>query len=303
MQQQLQAAIQESGKVLLGKQQVIKLSVCCLLGGGHLLLEDLPGVGKTTLSHVLAKVLGLDYSRVQFTSDLLPADILGFSMFDAKSGEFEFKPGPIFTQLLLADEVNRATPKAQSALLEAMSEQQVTSDGKTYPLPKPFFVVATQNPELHGGTFSLPEAQLDRFTMRLSIGYPSPEAERAMLNGEGLHHEQLQSKLSSHELIDAQNQVHSVIVSDVCMDYVQRLVATSRSHAEVSLGMSPRAALTLIQCAKAWAYLEGRDHVLADDVQAVFAAVVSHRLRDVGNAVPQNDRLARLVLEQTAVIA
>jgi len=303
MREQLQAAVKECGKVLLGKRDVIQLAVCCMVGKGHLLLEDLPGVGKTTLAHALAKVFGLQYSRVQFTSDLLPADILGFSLFDAKTGEFEFKSGPIFTQLLLADEVNRATPKTQSALLEAMSEEQVTSDGTTYPLPSPFFVIATQNPERHGGTFSLPEAQLDRFSMRLSIGYPSEEAERAMLNGESATIDSLETLLEPEQIVAIQADVQKLAVSDVCMDYIQRLVSKSRQHEELSLGLSPRGALTLVNCAKAWAYLEGREHVLVDDVQAVFAAVVSHRIRDISNAVPATTELANRLIEQTVALS
>lgn len=303
MQNPLKATVKQCGTVLLGKADVIRLSVCCLLARGHLLLEDLPGVGKTTLSHALANAMGLQFSRVQFTSDLLPADILGFSLFDAKTGAMEFKPGPVFSQLLLADEVNRATPKTQSALLEAMSEHQVTSDGVTHPLPQPFFVVATQNPERHGGTFSLPEAQLDRFSMRLSIGYPDPDAERLMLSGKGKSASDIAAVMSDTELLKAQTMVDAVAVSDVCMDYIQRLVNGSRNHAEIALGLSPRAALTVINCAKAWAFLEGRTSLTVDDVQAVFGAVAGHRLRDAGNSVPHDDHLAQLLLSQTPIVA
>lgn len=302
MNSKLNAAINDVAKVLLGKQEVIKLATACLLAEGHLLLEDLPGVGKTTLSHALAKIFGLDFARVQFTSDLLPADIVGLSLFNKTTNSFEFRQGPVFTQVLLADEVNRATPKTQSALLEAMAERQVTNDGQTLALPQPFFVIATQNPERHGGTFPLPESQLDRFSMRLAIGYPSAEAERQLLQGEGTSFEQTSAQFSAAELQACIAEVKQVRVEPVCMDYVQRLIHGSRHHVDISLGLSPRAALTLVACAKSWAYIDGRDFVKAEDVQAVFAAVVSHRLRDSGNSVPADGRLASLLLEATAVV-
>ncbi len=298
---ELNRAIEQIGSVLLGKDDVIRLACCCLLSKGHLLIEDLPGVGKTTLSHALASVFGLDFARVQFTSDLLPADILGLSLFNKSSSSFEFKPGPIFSQLLLADEINRATPKAQSALLEAMAEGQVTSDGVSHTLPEPFFVVATQNPEHHGGTFMLPESQLDRFSMRLSIGYPSVEAERKMLLSQNMPVTNMSPVLSVTDLLDLQASVANVHVDDVCIDYIQRLITASRNHSDISLGLSPRAALTVVSTAKAWAYLENRDYVRAEDVHSIFSAVSSHRMRDNSNQVPHNDHLSLLLLEQTDV--
>lgn len=302
MQSKLNTAIEHVAEVLLGKTEVIRLATCCLLSGGHLLLEDLPGVGKTTLAHALAKVFGLDFSRVQFTSDLLPADIIGLSLFDKNTHEFEFRRGPVFTQLLLADEINRATPKTQSALLEAMAEYQVSNDGKTYALPEPFFVVATQNPERHGGTFALPESQLDRFSMRLSIGYPSIEAERRILNGQGQAMSSLQACLSAEELAASIKLVKAVRVETVCMDYIQRLIQRSRNHPDISLGLSPRAAITLVNSAKSWAYLDGRDFVRASDVQAVFGAVAAHRMRGAADSVAPDNRLATLLLDTTDVV-
>lgn len=302
MQEKFNTAIDSVASVLLGKTEVIRLASCCLLSGGHLLLEDLPGVGKTTLAQALAKVFDLDFSRVQFTSDLLPADIIGMSLFDKNTSQFEFRRGPVFTQLLLADEINRATPKTQSALLEAMAEYQISNDGQSYALAEPFFVVATQNPERHGGTFALPESQLDRFSMRVSIGYPSHEAERSMLNGNGMALSDMPASLTAEDLLAGMAAVKAVRVETVCMDYIQRLIQRSRSHPDISLGLSPRAALTLVSTAKSWAFLDGRDFVRATDVQAVFSAVAAHRMRDTSNSVAADNSLAALVLDTTAVV-
>lgn len=268
--------------VLLGKEHQVKLALSCILAKGHLLLEDLPGMGKTTLSYGLANVLGLDYSRIQFTSDMLPADILGGSVFEPQHKQFVFSPGPVFSQVVLADEINRATPKAQSALLEAMAEQQVSMDGQSHQLPQPFFVIATQNPLSQAGTFPLPESQLDRFLMRIELGYPNENAERRILKGENLGRLEQSHKgiLNQEQLLACQREVEAVNVSDTLLDYVQRLIAFTRSYEKLSFGLSPRGALALVQAAKAWAYVEGRKHVMPEDIQAVFSAVVEHRLSD-----------------------
>ncbi len=269
-------------RVIFGKPQQIRLCLACLLARGHLLIEDVPGVGKTTLAHVLARVLGLEWRRLQFTSDLLPADVIGVSVFDRETQQFQFRPGPVFTQLLLADEINRASPKAQSALLEAMEERQVSVDGITHPLPEPFFVVATQNPHEQSGTYGLPESQLDRFLMRVSLGYPDPAAERKLLL-QGERHELLQSLtpvLQPAELLAAQRAVRAMYVSATLLDYVQALVA--RSRAELQLGLSPRAAQGLVRAAQAWALVAGERAVLPEHVQAVLPAVAAHRLERVG---------------------
>jgi MoxR-like ATPase len=272
--------LQTLNQILLGKPQLVKLSVACLLARGHLLLEDLPGVGKTTLAHALAKSVGLPFQRVQFTSDLLPADILGTNIYDLQTQAFRFHEGPIFTSLLLADEINRASPKAQSALLEAMEERQVTLDGTTRPLPNPFFVIATQNPTQQGGVFPLPESQLDRFLMRLSLGYPSREAEKQLLSERERRETlgELQAILSSGQLLAAQNVVSKIIVSPALIDYLLALVSNTRIHTGLKQGLSPRAGLALKRAAQAWAFLEGRPGVLPEDIQAVFTAVAAHRL-------------------------
>jgi MoxR-like ATPase len=269
-------------RVIFGKPQQIRLCLACLLARGHLLIEDVPGVGKTTLAHVLARVLGLEWRRLQFTSDLLPADVIGVSVFDRDTQQFQFRPGPVFTQLLLADEINRASPKAQSALLEAMEERQVSVDGITHPLPEPFFVVATQNPHDQAGTYGLPESQLDRFLMRVSLGYPDPAAERKLLL-QGERQELLQSLapvLQPAELLAAQRAVRAVYASAALLDYVQALVA--RSRAELQLGLSPRAAQGLVRAAQAWALVAGERAVLPEHVQAVLPAVAAHRLERAG---------------------
>ncbi len=284
-------------RVVLGKPGQIRLCLACLLARGHLLIEDVPGVGKTTLAHTLAQVLGLEWRRLQFTSDLLPADVVGVSVFDRSTQQFQFRPGPVFTQLLLADEINRASPKAQSALLEAMEERQVSIDGLTHALPDPFFVVATQNPHEQLGTFGLPESQLDRFLMRVTIGYPDRESERALLLA-GERQEILQSTaavLTPSEVLAAQRAVRAVYVGATLLDYVQALVAHSRSV--FTLGLSPRAAQGLVRAAQGWALLAGERSVLPEHVQAVLPSVASHRLeqRD-GGASSDGLRLADTLL-------
>ena len=285
LQQTLAQALQQASQVILGKQHQIQLALACLLARGHLLIEDMPGMGKTTLAHVLARILGLDFHRIQFTSDLLPADILGVSVYDREQKGFTFHPGPIFAQVILADEVNRATPKAQSALLEAMEEQQVTVEGATRKLPAPFFVIATQNPMHQVGTYPLPESQLDRFLMRIELGYPDPQAERALLSGEDRRTilAQLVPLLDAPGLLALQREVSGIHVAEALLDYVQVLLAASRQPARFSLGLSPRAGIALIRAAQAWALLNGRRQVMPEDVQAVFVAVAGHRLRPAGD--------------------
>ncbi|MGE0485158.1 MAG: AAA family ATPase [Gammaproteobacteria bacterium] len=277
---QVQAVIAAANRVILGKNHEIKLALACLLARGHLLIEDLPGVGKTTLAHLLARLLGLGFQRIQFTSDLLPADITGVYVYDREAGEFRFHSGPIFTNVVLADEINRATPRAQSALLEAMEERQVTIENHTHPLPQPFFVIATQNPVEQIGTFPLPESQLDRFLMCISLGYPDRGAERALLAGEDrrdvLAHQA--PVLDGAALAALQAAVGEIHVSEALLDYVQNLIAHSRNSPAFAGGLSPRAGLALLRAARAWALLDGRRHVLPDDVQAVLPAVAVHRL-------------------------
>ncbi len=280
--QPLQTAL---NKVILGKEEVVELALCCLLAGGHLLLEDPPGMGKTTLAHALAMVAGLSFRRLQCTSDLLPADVTGYSRFRQDTQEFEFLPGPIFTQVLLADELNRASPKTQSALLEAMEEGQVTLDGVSYPLPEPFWVIATQNPQTQTGTYALPESQLDRFMMRLQLGYPDPRAERQLLLGSSQRRLVLAEPLCSLEDLKAWRQeVLHIHTSDALMDYLLALLWASRTLPEFRQGLSPRAGQALRAAAQAKAWLGGRDHVLPDDIQQVLAAVVNHRLPAVESA-------------------
>lgn len=273
------------GSIILGKDRQIGLALSCLLARGHLLIEDLPGLGKTILAQTLARVLGLDFSRIQFTSDLLPADIVGVSVFRQSKGEFEFQPGPIFTQLVLADEVNRATPKAQSALLEAMEEHQVSVDGNTRPLPSPFFVVATQNPADQIGTFPLPESQLDRFLMRLELGYPNEENERELLTGGDRRSmlDDIDAVITAAQLLNFQKLVASVHMSGPLVDYIQALVRHTRESPEIDIGLSPRGAIALAAAARAHAFVEHHTGVYPDDLQAVFAAVAGHRLKPAGN--------------------
>ncbi|OUR73663.1 AAA family ATPase [Methylophaga sp. 41_12_T18] len=267
--------------IILGKEHTVKLALTCMLAKGHLLIEDLPGVGKTTLAHTLAATLGLSFQRIQFTSDMLPADILGVSVFDRNASQFTFHPGPIFTQLLLADEVNRATPRTQSALLEAMEEQQVSIEGQTHPLPTPFFVIATQNPSHQIGTFPLPESQLDRFLMRIKIGYPNAAAERSLLLGEDRRQllQALTAVITPEQLLKLQKHATSIHVSEALVDYVQRLLAYSRESGLYLFGLSPRAGLAIIHAAQAWALIAQRDHVVPEDIQAVLPSVVAHRLQ------------------------
>ncbi len=273
--------IAEASQIILGKEVQIRLSLACLISGGHLLIEDIPGVGKTTLAQTLARLLGLSYQRIQFTSDLLPADIIGASIYERQSDGFRFHPGPIFAQLVLADEVNRATPKAQSALLEAMEERQVTVDGVTRPLPQPFFVIATQNPMHQVGTFPLPESQLDRFLMRIDLGYPGEQAERDLLRGrnrrELLH--ALQAALNAQELLALRAAAFKLHVSDALLDYLQAVVRYTREAPRFEAGLSPRAAIALKHAAQAWALLMGHTGVAPEDLQAVLPGVVGHRLR------------------------
>jgi MoxR-like ATPase len=285
---ELTAVLAQLNRVILGKDAQIRMCLACLLARGHLLIEDIPGVGKTTLAHAIAKTLGLSFQRVQFTSDLLPADVLGVSIFDRETGKFRFQRGPIFAQLVLADEINRASPKAQSALLEAMEERQVTLDGQSMPLPEPFFVIATQNPQEQIGTFPLPESQLDRFLMRVHLGYPAAAAERELLSGVDRRDlvNSLSPLLSVEVLRELQLGVLEIHVAPALLDYVQALVAHTRSAAGLSVGLSPRAAIGLLRAARAWAMISGRSAVIPEHVQAVFPAVVEHRLgqRDPGAA-------------------
>jgi MoxR-like ATPase len=283
--------------IILGKETQVRLALACLLARGHLLIEDLPGVGKTTLAHVLAKALGLHFQRIQFTSDMLPADILGVSIYERESGGFKFHPGPIFSQVILADEVNRATPKTQSALLEAMEEHQVTAEGETRKLPEPFFVIATQNPSDQVGTFPLPESQLDRFMMRIELGYPDRDAERALLSGTDRRDllATLDPCMTPAELMELQSGVQKIYVSPALLDYVQAIVEHTRRSPEYLTGLSPRAALALVHSAKAWALLEGRDKVIPEDVQAILPGVAVHRLRPAHDAGRRVDVGAQLL--------
>lgn len=296
-------AVAGIGEVLLGKAQVVRQALCCLLSGGHLLLEDLPGMGKTTLAHALADVLGLTYARVQFTSDLLPSDILGVSVFNRETGQFEFRPGPVFNQVLLADEINRATPRTQSALLEAMAEAQVSIDGETRSLPAPFFVIATQNPIHQSGTYALPESQLDRFFMRLTLGYPDPAAERALLSaGESTTLRRVAARINREQLAAIKAQVPAVHLSDSLLGYIQRLVAFTREAPEFAMGLSPRGALALVAAARTWAIMAGRDYVVPEDVQAVLAPVVAHRVVPSADYSGDGDALVGLLLRSVDVI-
>ncbi len=277
--------LEAASQIILGKERELRLALACLIARGHLLIEDVPGVGKTTLTLLLARLTGLHFQRIQFTSDMLPADIVGVSIFDRDTSAFRFHPGPVFAQLILADEINRATPKTQSALLEAMEERQVTADGATLPLPEPFFVVATQNPVHQIGTFPLPEGQLDRFLMRLQLGYPDRAAERALLMGENRRMliERQQPIMSPAMLTELQGSAQTLIVAEALVDYVQNLLTATRQSAEFTAGLSPRAGLALLAAARAWALIDGRDHVLPEDVQTVFPHVAGHRLHLAGD--------------------
>lgn len=298
----LKSAQQQVNSLVLGKPQEVRLAFVALLSGGHILIEDLPGLGKTTLAHALAATLGLGFQRVQFTSDLLPADVLGVSVYDAQSRQFQFHPGPVFTHVLLADEINRAPPRTQSALLEAMAEHQVTLDGMTRPLPDPFFVIATQNPVDLSGTYPLPDSQLDRFLLRLTLGYPNAESERALLAGDDRRELIARSEplLSSDEVLALRTAVNQVHASAALVDYVQALMARSRQHPGVRVGLSPRAGIALLRAARAYALLLGRRHVLPEDVQALFSAVAAHRLVAEAEA-SSTAALAKSILHAVAV--
>jgi MoxR-like ATPase len=282
-----EAVVAMASQVILGKVRQIRLAMACILAKGHLLIEDVPGVGKTTLSHALARLLGLDYQRIQFTSDLLPADVIGVSIFDRETSSFRFHPGPIFAQIILADEINRASPKAQSALLEAMEEHQVTAEGETRKLPEPFFVIATQNPMHQVGTFPLPESQLDRFLMRINLGYPDAKAERELLKGAERRDliSQLEPAITAAQLTELQKTVPTMQVTDALLDYVQQLINHTRHSPRFTQGLSPRAGVAILRAAQAWALMEGRRQVLPEDVQAILPAVVGHRLHGNAEAV------------------
>ena len=304
MKARIDKIISSASSIILGKEETIKLALTCLFANGHVLLEDVPGVGKTTLSLTLAKILGLDYQRLQFTSDLLPADILGVSIFNRENHQFDFHPGPVFTQILLADEINRATPKAQSALLEAMEEGQVSVEGATRPLPQPFFVIATQNPIHQVGTFPLPESQLDRFLMCIYLGYPTHTAERELLQGESrralLH--KLQPAVTLIELQEIQQAVKEVHASDALIDYLQALLDFTRNRPEFLYGLSPRSGISLIAAAKAWALIHGKQEVIPEDIQAVLPSVTRHRLFSSSEAKNNGaDNLPQFLLNEVAI--
>ena len=286
--------------VLLGKERQIRLAVCCLISGGHLLIEDLPGMGKTTLATGLSSLLGLSFQRVQFTSDMLPADLIGMSVMNRESGKFELRKGPVFTQVLLADEINRGSPRTQSALLEAMAERQVSVDRETYPLPEPFFVIATQNPQDQSGTYTLPESELDRFMMRIEIGYPAREAERNILLGKKTEG-RLDAITDASEIIEIRKEAAAVKASDAALDYIQDLIAASRSDAKIPNPLSPRAAIALLAASRSWAYLDSRDYVIPEDVQAVFPAVAEHRMRRGAGTIGDLNGLSEHILKSVGV--
>ncbi|MGH8127331.1 MAG: AAA family ATPase [Gammaproteobacteria bacterium] len=298
----LSTALSALENVVLGKPEKIRLALVCLVAGGHMLIEDIPGVGKTTLAHALAQVLGLRFQRIQFTSDLLPADIIGATVFEREHERFAFRPGPLFAEVVLADEVNRATPRAQSALLEAMQEMQVSVDGETYPLPRPFFVIATQNPLEQIGTYPLPESQLDRFAMRLDLGYPTAEAERALYQAEDRREvlARLESTLTAREVLELQARARQITAAPALIDYVQSLVAWTRHGQRYEHGLSPRAGLGLVRLARAHALVAGRSATLPEDVQAVLPAAVSHRLRPRDLAVTGHD-IGRELIEAVPI--
>src|SRR5437763_9056132 len=293
----IERAIDAAGSIILGKEQQVRLALACLLARGHLLIEDLPGVGKTTLAHVLARSLGLQFQRIQFTSDMLPADIIGVSIYERETGGFKFHPGPIFAQVILADEVNRTTPKTQSALLEAMEEHQVTAEGETRKLPEPFFVIATQNPSEQVGTFPLPESQLDRFMMRIELGYPDRSAERALLTGTDRRDllATLDPSMTPAELVELQANVQKIHVAPALLDYVQAIVEHTRRSADYLTGRSPRDAVAIVHTARARARLECRDKVIPEDVQAILPGVAAHRLRPAHDAARRIDVGAQLL--------
>ncbi|MGB2426881.1 MAG: AAA family ATPase [Alteromonas sp.] len=301
MNNSIAPVIAELDQTIIGKSAPNRLAVCCLLSHGHLLIEDLPGMGKTTLSHALATLFGLDYARIQFTSDLLPADMLGANIFDVQKQQFTFHPGPIFSQVVLADEINRASPKTQSALLEAMEEQQVSLDGRTHQLPEPFFVIATQNPLHQAGTYPLPESQLDRFLMRITLGYPDWQAEKQMLQNDNTG--PFKSIVKSAQLTEWQQQIEGIHVADAVLEYILRLVSFSRESGQYANPLSPRASRAILRAAKAWAWMENRDFVLPEDVQHIFAAVAEHRLRSPGSDSDLSFQLSESLLAAVDPIA
>jgi MoxR-like ATPase len=302
-QHKIKSILDQLNTVIVGKSARVQDCVACLLAGGHLLIEDVPGVGKTTLAHALAHTFGLQFSRVQFTADLMPSDLIGVSVYERGKEAFMFHPGPVFAQVLLADEINRASPKTQSALLEAMEEKQVSVEGATRALPEPFFVIATQNPAHQVGTFPLPESQLDRFLLRIRLGYPDPEAERALLMGEdrrGLLERQ-PAVIGPAELLEMQQAAQGLHVADALVAYVQALLAATRNSTELAGGLSPRAGLGLLSAARAWALLDGRDHVLPEDVQILFPHVAAHRLHLAGDGRPAPPATLVRLLQAVAV--
>jgi len=301
MQNLISNIVQQVGSVVIGKEPKIRLALACLLARGHILIEDLPGMGKTTLAQVLSKTLGLSYQRTQFTSDMLPSDVVGISIFDTNDNKFTLHKGPIFNQVVLADEINRASPKTQSALLEAMESSQVSIDGKTYALPDPFLVIATQNPLFHSGTYPLPESQLDRFTMRISLGFPNIEAEKQILGNSHIKQSinELSACISAEQLIEIQNVVDDIHVSESILEYIIALCHLSRKQMGSVNPLSPRAGKALLASAKAWAFMENRDHVLPQDIQAVFEAVCEHRLDSSGTISETNESsIAQQYLQQ-----
>ena len=302
-QHTIQKLLAQLNTVIVGKKAQVQDCLTCLLAGGHLLIEDVPGVGKTTLSHALARTLGLQFSRVQFTADLMPSDLTGVSVYEREQQAFVFHPGPVFTQVLLADEINRASPRTQSALLEAMEEKQVSVEGATRPLPQPFFVIATQNPLEQLGTYALPESQLDRFLMRISLGYPDQQAEFQLLAGQG-HRDiahQLPALTSAVELKFLQQEVSSVRTSDALIHYVQALIAATRSGQWFVQGLSPRAGIGLLRAARAQALIQGRDYVAPDDVQAILPQTTAHRLVPVGTSGRSAAEQVRAMMDSVAL--
>ena len=299
-QAQIHALLHQANEIILGKDRELKLTLCCLLAGGHLLIEDLPGMGKTTLVKVFGKLLGLGFNRIQFTSDLLPADILGISIYEESQKRFTFHPGPVFSQLVLGDELNRASPKTQSAFLQVMEEFEVTLDGVTHPLPKPFFFIATQNPRQSIGTFPLPSSQLDRFLMRIEIGYPSEHAEKKLLLGVSRSRllDSIEPVWNSTDILLVQSQIESLYVSEALVEYVMQLIRETRQY---SVGLSPRAGLSLLQAAKSWAFIEGRDYVLPEDIQTVAIPVMNHRLLDEASPTLNGNHIARDILAKVPV--
>lgn len=299
----VQHAIASIETIIVGKPEQIKLAVCCLLSSGHCLIEDLPGVGKTTLAHAISKVFGLNFTRIQFTSDLLPADILGVSVYDRKTEGFKFYPGPIFSNCVLADEMNRATPKTQSALLEAMEERQITVEGETRILKAPFFVIGTQNPLDQSGTFSLPESQLDRFMMKLNLGYPDQQAERQLLSGKSRQHllQELSAVMDTNTILKIQQSIESIHVSDPLLDYVQALLHETRNNGQFVYGLSPRAGLSLLRAARSWAFMQHRDFVDPSDIKAIFPAIASHRLISADHLSKTVEQMVQELLDTVAI--